>query len=106
VEGCTDSDTHPKKPWRERKERYIAHLAEADASVLLVSAADKLHNARSILADLRRDGVVVWTRFNAGRDDSIWYYRAVTDAIAANPAHKPALIADLRRTVDELQRVR
>ena len=49
VEGCTDAETIPKPPWRERKERYIAHLADASDSVLLVSAADKLHNARAIL---------------------------------------------------------
>lgn len=104
VEACSDADTHPKPPWRERKERYIAHLAEADASVLLVSAADKLHNARSILADLRRSGADIWSRFKAGRDESIWYHQAVTDAIAANPAHNAELVAELRRTVEELER--
>src|ERR1051325_12202408 len=48
VDGCTDAETVPKPPWRERKERYIAHVAEASPSVRLVSASDKLHNARSI----------------------------------------------------------
>jgi GTP pyrophosphokinase len=103
VEGCSEFRPVPKPPWRERKERYIAHLAEADASVLLVSAADKLHNARSILADLRRDGPDVWSRFKAGRDESIWSYRAVTDAIVANPANNPHLVAELRGTLDELE---
>jgi GTP pyrophosphokinase len=103
IEGCTDAETHPKPPWRERKERYIAHLAEADASVLLVSAADKLHNARSIQVDHRRDGPEIWNRFKAGRDESIWYYRAVTDAIAANPAHNQQLVAELRQTVEDLE---
>ena len=103
VEGCTDADTHPKPPWRERKERYIAHLAEADASVLLVSAADKLSNARSTLADLRRLGDAVWDRFNAGRDDTLWFYRAVVDALRANPAHQADLVAELDRMVAELE---
>ncbi len=49
IEGCTDAETVPKPPWRERKERYIAHLAGALPSVLLVSASDKLYNARTIL---------------------------------------------------------
>jgi GTP pyrophosphokinase len=105
VEGCSDAETHPKPPWRERKERYIAHLADADASVLLVSAADKLHNARSIQVDHRRVGPEICNRFKATRDESIWYYRAATDAIAANPAHNPALVADLRQTVEDLERL-
>ena len=105
VEGCTDAHTHPKPPWRERKERYVARLREADASVLLVSAADKLHNARSVLADLRAVGDRVWERFTAGRDETLWYYRAVIGAMRANPAHLPALVAELERTVAELERL-
>jgi GTP pyrophosphokinase len=104
VEGCTDSDTHPKKPWRVRKERYLAHLAEADASVLLVAGADKLHNARSLLIDLRRIGEEVWTRFNAGPDESLWFYRSVVAAMRANPAHHLDLVDELERTVEEIQR--
>ncbi len=102
VEGCTDSDTHPKKPWRERKERYIAHLAAADASVLLVAGADKLHNARSLLIDLRRIGDKVWSRFNAGREESLWFYRSVVAAMRGNPAHNAALVDELERTVAEI----
>src|ERR1022692_3881980 len=49
VQGCTDAVTIPKPPWRKRKEDYIAHVAKASPSVRLVSAADKLHNARAIL---------------------------------------------------------
>src|SRR5947207_117716 len=52
VAGCTDSDETPKPPWRERKEKYIAHLATASASTRLVSAADKLHNTRAVLHNL------------------------------------------------------
>jgi (p)ppGpp synthase/HD superfamily hydrolase len=56
VAGCTDSDTCPKPPWRERKEAYLEHLRTADRDVRLVSTADKLHNAREILRDYRADG--------------------------------------------------
>ncbi|HEV3138536.1 MAG TPA: HD domain-containing protein, partial [Pirellulales bacterium] len=56
VDGCTDADTLPKPPWRERKEKYLAHLPTAGASVQLISAADKLHNARSLLQDYRAIG--------------------------------------------------
>lgn len=103
VEGCTDSDTHPKPPWRERKEAYVAHVAERDAPILLVSAADKLHNARSIVSDLWRFGPSTWERFNGGRDGSLWYYRALVDAFRANPAHPRALVDELDRAVIEME---
>jgi (p)ppGpp synthase/HD superfamily hydrolase len=77
VEGLSDampSVGEAKAPWRERKERYLLHLGEAPATVLRVSLADKLHNARSIQVDLRADGEAVWDRFNAGRSEQRWYY--------------------------------
>jgi (p)ppGpp synthase/HD superfamily hydrolase len=103
VEGCTDSDEHPKPPWPERKEAYLRHLASADASILLVSAADKLHNARSVVADLRSVGDAVWDRFTESREESLWYYRALVDALRANPAHRPKLIDELDRNVTEME---
>ncbi len=103
VEGCTDSDEHPKPPWRARKQAYIDHVAEADASVLLVSAADKLHNARSVAADLRRHGASTWDRFTGGREGSLWYYRALVGAFRDNPAHHAALVDELDRAVTEME---
>jgi (p)ppGpp synthase/HD superfamily hydrolase len=63
VEGCTDAYTNPKPAWRERKEKYIAHLQAASPSVRLVCAADKLDNIRAILQDYRIVGEEVWSRF-------------------------------------------
>jgi GTP pyrophosphokinase len=103
VEGCSDSDTHPKPPWPERKEAYLVRLASEDRSVLLVSASDKLHNARSIVRDVRAVGEAVWDRFNASKDDTLRYYRRLVAAYRANPAHTPALIAELDRTVTEME---
>lgn len=75
VEACSDTDTQPKPPWRERKETYLRHLAEETRpGVLRVSAADKLHNARCILADYQRVGEALWSRFNAGKAEQAWYY--------------------------------
>jgi (p)ppGpp synthase/HD superfamily hydrolase len=102
VEGCTDSDRHPKPPWRERKEAFLARLAEADRSVLLVASADKLHNARTLLADVRRIGDDVWKRFKADRESSLWYYQTAVEVIRGNPEHHPALVDELERTVREL----
>ena len=80
VLGCTDADTMPKPPWRARKEAYLRHLDDADRDCLLVSCADKLHNARAICTDMRSHGQAVFDRFNAGRDGTLWYYRALADA--------------------------
>lgn len=74
VAACSDTDTIPKPPWRERKERHLAHLRLADPPVLLVSAADKLHNGRSIVADHAVEGERLWERFNAVKNDIGWYY--------------------------------
>ena len=105
VQGCTDSDAHPRPPWRERKEAYLAHLAEADRSILLVSASDKLHNARSIVRDLRPLGANLWARFGPTKDEILWYYRSLVTAFRANGAHTPDLIDELDRTVSEMERL-
>ena len=101
VEACTDAEVIPKPPWRERKERYIAHLAEASPSVLLVSASDKLHNARAILSDLRTVGADVWSRFKGGRDGTLWYYRALVTAFETRG--RSALTDELNRIVSEIE---
>ena len=101
MEGCTDADTFPKPPWRARKETYIAHLAGASASTLLVSASDKLFNARAIVQDFREHGDEVWTRFTGRKDGTLWYYRALSDAYRAHgdtPLHR-----ELERTVREME---
>ncbi len=102
VDGCSDTDQVPKPPWRERKIAYIDHLGHASPSVLLVSACDKLHNARTILADLRSRGAVVFERFNGGQGGSLWYYRALVDAFRENGADG-GLVAELDRVVSELE---
>jgi (p)ppGpp synthase/HD superfamily hydrolase len=108
VAGCTDTDEVHKPSWRPRKERYLAHFADAPPSVLLVVAADKLHNARSVLADYRELGDALWPRFTGNRDGTLWYYRAVADALPARAQsgsdNLKKLVADLNRTVDELER--
>jgi (p)ppGpp synthase/HD superfamily hydrolase len=103
VDGCTDAVGHPKPPWRARKEAYLAHLPEASASVRLVSAADKLHNARSILHDYRQIGETVWTRFNGGRSGTLWYYRALVAAFRL--AGSSPLVDELARTVADIEQL-
>jgi (p)ppGpp synthase/HD superfamily hydrolase len=101
VDGCTDTDVMPKPPWRERKEAYIAHISVASAPVRLVSAADKLHNARAVLEDYRILGEALWKRFNGGKEGTLWYYRAAVDAL--RKAGMSPLIEELDRVVSEIE---
>lgn len=101
VAGCTDTYEDPKPPWRERKERYLDHLAGAPDSVRLVSSADKLHNARSVLSDYRVLGESLWTRFNGGREGTLWYYRAVADSLQGDGS----VAEELDRVVREMERL-
>jgi (p)ppGpp synthase/HD superfamily hydrolase len=101
VDGCTDTDVTPKPPWRQRKENYLKHLRTADADVRLVSAADKLHNARSVLADYREIGDRVWDRFQGKRDGTLWYYRALLDEFRHTKPNR--LINQFERVVVALE---
>jgi GTP pyrophosphokinase len=101
VQGCTDSEVVPKPEWRKRKEDYIAHVPEATHSVRLVSASDKLHNARAILRDYRAHGEELWTRFTGGKEGTLWYYRALVTAFAS--VQKNELVAELDRVVTEIE---
>ncbi len=103
VEGCTDAETKPKPPWRERKEKYIAHLSEAGRSVWLVAAADKVYNARTILADYRTEGESLWQRFTGRKDGTLWYYKTLAHTFREID---PSPLADeLGRVVSELERL-
>ena len=103
VEGCTDSQVTPKPPWKDRKLAYIAGISEKSASVRLVSAADKLHNARSILGDYRAVGEEVWDRFQGSREETLWYYREVTQALIRSG--RTPLVDELERVVGEIERL-
>jgi len=92
-------------PWRERKQAYLDHLGRNDlpVGVYRVSAADKLHNARSILSDLREHGVSMFAEkgFNAGGDDQRWYYAELGRILEEK--HPDSVVThELRRVVDEL----
>jgi hypothetical protein len=104
VEGCTDADVRPKPRWRKRKEAYIARVRHEPPSVVLVSAADKLHNAGAILSDHRRLGDKLWKRFNpdARKDGTIGYYRGLVTAYQAT-GHHPRLVRELDAVVAQIE---
>ena len=107
VDACTDSYESPKPPWRERKEGYVTHVRQlvergGDAPALRVSVADKLHNTRAILADVRESGDAVFERFNGKKDGTIWYYAALVEAFRGFPNR---MLGELEREVTELRRL-
>ena len=103
VLGCSDSlveDPEDKLPWQERKENYLAHLESASQSVCLVSAADKLHNVRSIIRDYHEHGEAIWDRFQGSRDGTLWYYETVADTLIRR--YRSQLTHDLQDEIDKL----
>lgn len=108
VVHCSDAEGQAgqvKPPWKERKLAYIAKVREAGPSTWLVSAADKLHNARAILGDLRVLGEKLWPRFSGGKDDSLWYYRSLVTEFreAGGSESMKRLVDELDRTVTEIE---
>jgi GTP pyrophosphokinase len=101
VAACSDAASIRKPPWRERKERYVERVRHAAPSVRLVSAADKLHNARTILADLRVLGDGLWERFTGGKDGTLWYYRSLVEAFRETGSGP--LVEELDRVVAEIE---
>ena len=109
MRACSDSVANAsagerKEDWHVRKTRYVEHLGSADRDTLLVSLADKIHNARSILRDLRKPevGGAVWGRFKASRKDTLRHYRALAQAFMQ---HRPGQLAnELGEIVDALER--
>ena len=107
VKSCSDSTvSDPKKKlgWRKRKQRYLAHLRKASKDALIVSAADKLHNARAILSDYRKVGDKLWKRFNAPMKDQLWYYGALVETLQRTAAPK-MIVDELSKVVEELKRL-
>jgi GTP pyrophosphokinase len=101
VEGCSDTDIEPKPPWRARKEAYLAHLPHAEPSVLLVSAADKVHNLQSILRDYRELGEALWSRFRGGREGTLWYYRSLAAVFLETGPLR--LAEEIQRLLEDLE---
>jgi (p)ppGpp synthase/HD superfamily hydrolase len=102
VEGCTDSFVDPKLPWIVRKKEYLERLKHEDAETRLVSASDKLHNVRTVIADYRQDGESIWKRFSGGRDGTLWYYRALSDEFQQRKANR--ITRELAIAVHELEK--
>jgi (p)ppGpp synthase/HD superfamily hydrolase len=106
VDGLSDSlseDPGNKQSWQQRKDAYLARLRDEPADIQLISAADKLYNARSILADYRDIGPQVWARFKRGRREQIWYFDELLTVFKSSPVNR--IVEELERVVNELRQL-
>lgn len=102
VRGCsemTHGDNEVKLPWLERKQQYLASLTDAEPAILLISAADKLHNARSVLIDWLRCGDDSYCKFTTGKTGTHWYYHQVIERYRNSGKVPELLLCELEETV-------
>lgn len=108
VQDCSDSiSSEEKLPWKERKTKYIQHMNGAQIGSVLVSLADKTHNAKSIILDVKLLGPVVWKRFTANPADMKWYYSEMAKVFNQRLGNIEShgiqrLLAEFNRYMDEL----
>ncbi|MEY2672842.1 MAG: hypothetical protein RLZZ508_719 [Actinomycetota bacterium] len=105
VRGCSDSlteDPEKKAPWKNRKDAHIKHLADTSSDVLIVTAADKTHNARSIVTDLQIHKEELWKRFNSDRESIIWYYEEIYKVLESREVTK-TLLFPLKNAIDAMK---
>jgi len=106
VDGLSDSlsgDSTNKQPWLERKQAYIDRLRGEPADIQLISAADKLYNAKAILDDYRGIGPQIWARFKRGRNDQIWYFEELLKVF--KEAGRNRIVEELERVVKHLRKI-
>ena len=98
----TFAEDHDKKEgWEDRKKNYLTRLRDEPDDVLLISAADKLYNAKAILDDFNEIGFKVFDRFKRGKDQQLWYFDELLKVFLAHPRNR--IVKDLERVVQELK---
>jgi len=106
VEGVSDSlaeDSNRKEPWQERKEACIGRLRGEPIDVQLLSAADKLYNARAILDDYRGIGPSVWKRFKRGRKEQLLHFNGILAVYKSSGGNR--IVDELERVISDLTRI-
>ncbi|MFE1744184.1 HD domain-containing protein [Coleofasciculus sp. H7-2] len=101
VDGCTEFDSLPKPPWKERKLRYLEQLRQGSASVRRVALADKLHNGRSLLSDYQQQGEAIWSVFGAGREGILWFYHSLISLF--RQTNSSPMVEELARVIGALE---
>lgn len=107
VISCTDTMMERRPEYNNRRAAYVGSIQHKSAASILISAADKLHNSRSILRDYREVGDRVWNRFHHSKESTLWYYRALADAFMAAPNNYrcKSLIEEINRVVTQIEQL-
>lgn len=106
VRGLSDTlaeDSSNKEVWDVRKKTYLDRLRDEPRDVQLISAADKLYNAQSILTDYRRIGAEIWRRFKRGRDQQLWYFDELLKVFMSSGTNE--IVEELGRVVEKLKEI-
>jgi len=106
VEGLSDTfveDPSEKEDWEQRKKRYLKRLPDESPETQLISAADKLYNARTILDEYRAIGSKVWDRFHRSRDQQLWYFQALLNIFKSAGTNR--IVEELDRVVVQLENI-
>ena len=106
VKGLSDTlaeNPNEKEPWEQRKQAYVEQLRREPDDVQLISAADKLYNARTILDDYRKIGPEVWARFKRGRDQQLWYFGALLEVFEQSRTNR--IVEEFKRVVEDLTQI-
>jgi (p)ppGpp synthase/HD superfamily hydrolase len=103
VDECSDTYATTKPPWRKRKEDHIVRMKQASPSSHRVMLADKLHNARALLRELRAKGEGAWILSSGGKEGILWYYRTLHEVLGQT--NKGYLWQEFGRVIEEIERV-
>jgi len=105
INMCTDTPLDylggPKPAWLERKKGYLERIRREDPGLMRVTVADKIDNARAMLAEHRRVGDKLWSKFKAGQAEQVWYFKHAVKAYEQAGFISP-LLDDLRALVEQL----
>lgn len=101
VRQASDTFERPKPDWEQRKRHHLAAIPMADREARLIMLADKVHNARSILADHVRVGPEIWDRFSVPRERTVWYYQTLLEVFDREIS--PTLYDELNECVKQMK---
>ena len=90
-----------KKQWKERKEGYLRRLEDDSMEGLMIAAADKIHNLRSLMDGYFERGDAIWKTFPAGKKETFWFYRSVLEILSRRMTHP--LVDEFRAVLNEAE---
>lgn len=88
-----------KLPWKARKQTYIKKLKDAQEGALIVAAADKIHNMRTMIEEYYEDHARFMADFGSALDDRLLVYQEIANIL--NRRLKNEIIHEYNHVFDE-----